>query len=566
MKASVLGLGFLMTLPVAGQTGSLSVVSAASLTPGGAVAPDSIASVFGQRLAGATAAAASLPLPLELAGTTASLTDARGIQHRARLFFVSAGQLNVLIPAEAAPGSATFTVRAADGNLSTGTVEIRPVAPGVFAANGTGRGVAAALALRVAANGARTTSLTARFDANQRVFVPDPIDVGAAGDQVYLSLFGTGLRKFTSAVAVTAGGVALPLLGAVPQPETPGLDQVNVGPLPRELAGRGEVEIVVTGDGIRANGVTASFAASVPDPPAGQWGTRAPLIEPNSEMAVAELNGKIYVIGGYPANRVSVATVQVYDVATDRWSLTTPLPAPINHTMAASANGRLYVIGGQSTANGGFVDTLLEYDPAAATWTRRAPMPTARSAGAAAVINGKIYVAGGRPPRGADFAVYDPAQDRWQTLPDLPTQRNHLVAVAAAGRLYVIGGRFEGGFNSPQSDAVEIFNPETGGWTTGAPMPKPRGGINGVVALGCVHVFGGEGSSTDPAGVYPDHDLYNPVANTWSRIGRMPIPVHGVTGAVFLDGLIYLPGGGTAEGGSSGSLHHQVYRPNVTCR
>src|SRR5262245_40620149 len=50
-----------------------------------------------------------------------------------------------------------------------------------------------------------------------------------------------------------------------------------------------------------------------------RWSTRAQLIDANSEMAVAELDGKIYVLGGYPASRVTVRTVQVYDTATDRW-------------------------------------------------------------------------------------------------------------------------------------------------------------------------------------------------------------------------------------------------------
>ncbi len=40
-----------------------------------------------------------------------------------------------------------------------------------------------------------------------------------------------------------------------------------------------------------------------------EWGKRAALIEPNSEMAVAYLDGKIYVVGGYPSTRVSVDTV-----------------------------------------------------------------------------------------------------------------------------------------------------------------------------------------------------------------------------------------------------------------
>jgi hypothetical protein len=76
-----------------------------------------------------------------------------------------------------------------------------------------------------------------------------------------------------------------------------------------------------------------------------------------------------------------------------------------------------------------------------------------------------------------------------------------------------------------------------------------------------VHVFGGEFAT----GVHPDHDVYNPAANRWTSLANMPVPVHGVTGLHFQDGLIYLPGGGTQQGGSSGSRLHQVYRPNMVC-
>jgi hypothetical protein len=40
---------------------------------------------------------------------------------------------------------------------------------------------------------------------------------------------------------------------------------------------------------------------------------KAPLPRTNSEFGVAELDGKIYVMGGYPADRKTVAEVQVYD-------------------------------------------------------------------------------------------------------------------------------------------------------------------------------------------------------------------------------------------------------------
>ncbi|HEX6439543.1 MAG TPA: hypothetical protein VF182_20675, partial [Candidatus Binatia bacterium] len=42
------------------------------------------------------------------------------------------------------------------------------------------------------------------------------------------------------------------------------------------------------------------------------WSVKAPLPRTNSEFGVAELDGKIYVMGGYPADRKTVAEVQVY--------------------------------------------------------------------------------------------------------------------------------------------------------------------------------------------------------------------------------------------------------------
>jgi N-acetylneuraminic acid mutarotase len=296
--------------------------------------------------------------------------------------------------------------------------------------------------------------------------------------------------------------------------------------------------------------------------PAGEWGLRASLIEPNSELALAELNGKLYLLGGYPATRQTARTVQVYDIASDAWELGPQLPLPNNHGMAASVNGKIYLIGGQTTADDpSYVDTVYELDPTAGEWVAKAPMPTARSAGVAVVHDGKIYVAGGRPPRGNDFAVYDPATDNWEVLPNLPTQRNHITGAAINGRIHVVGGRQGSGLSPIMTTAHEVFDPQTGTWTTAAPMLRTRSGMNGVMAQGCFHVWGGEG----PAGMFPDHDYYDPRTDQWSRLGDMPIAVHGVYGSAFVDGLIWVAGGGTDIGGNHGSLHNQVYQPAVSC-
>jgi hypothetical protein len=298
-------------------------------------------------------------------------------------------------------------------------------------------------------------------------------------------------------------------------------------------------------------------------PPAGQWGTRAALIEANSELALAEANGKLYLLGGYPESRVTARTVQVYDIASNSWSLGPQLPQPNNHGMAASVNGKIYLIGGQTSdmSDQGYQNTVYELDPAVGQWVTKAPMPTARGAGVAVVLDGKIYVAGGRPPHGNDFAVYDPATNTWETLPNMPSQRNHFTGVAIDGRVHFVGGRLGHGLFPVMTTVHEVFDPETGTWSTAAPMLEARSGMNGVMARGCFHIWGGEG----PAGMFSDHDYYDPRTDEWKQLIAMPTAVHGVYGSAFVGGFIWIPGGGTGIGGNAGSTIHQVYQPAVSC-
>jgi N-acetylneuraminic acid mutarotase len=310
----------------------------------------------------------------------------------------------------------------------------------------------------------------------------------------------------------------------------------------------------------------------IPPPPGpgpldgGEWSTRATLLVALSEMPLAETNGKIYLLGGYPFNRVTQRTVQVYDIAQNSWALGPQLPLPNNHGMAASVNGKIYLIGGQTLADdppgtNSYVNTVYELDPAVGTWVTKAPMPTARSSGVAVVHDGKVYVAGGRPERGSDFAVYDPAANSWQVLPNLPTQRNHFTGASINGKVHFVGGRLGLGLSPQVTPVHEVFDPQTQTWSTAASMLRSRSGMNGVMAKGCFHVWGGE----EQAGMFADHDIYDPRTNEWKRLRDMSIPVHGVYGSAYVNGLIWASGGGTSIGGSSGSLHNQVFSPTLSC-
>ncbi|MCP5113650.1 MAG: hypothetical protein GY953_22685, partial [bacterium] len=238
-------------------------VSSASFAPGDPVAPDSIVSGFGSGLATGTFSATTLPLPTELGGTSVEVTDSEGTTRLAPLFFVSAVQINYLIPPETAPGLARITVRTPTGGAVSGLVEIVRVAPGLYTADSTGAGVAAAFFLHVAADGTRTQELV----YNPVDLSPVPIDLGEAGDQVFLILFGTGFRAGADGqLRARVGGVPVPVLGVAAQVEFEGLDQAAVGPLPMDLDGSGPVTVELEVGGEKANPVgvvigSASVAA-----------------------------------------------------------------------------------------------------------------------------------------------------------------------------------------------------------------------------------------------------------------------------------------------------------------
>jgi uncharacterized protein (TIGR03437 family) len=221
------------------------------------LAPDSIAALFGAAMATTTQTAASLPLPAVLSGSQALVRDASGVERAAPLFFVSPGQINFLVPAATATGLATVRVMLNDGFVSCGSFLVTNVAPGLFAANANGQGVAAAVALRIKPDGTFTYEALARFDAARTQFVAAPLDLGATNETVFLVLFGTGFRRHSALTAVTCsvGGVSVPVTYAGSLDGSSGLDQINAGPLPRSLAGRGELDVGGSADGKTTNTV-----------------------------------------------------------------------------------------------------------------------------------------------------------------------------------------------------------------------------------------------------------------------------------------------------------------------
>jgi uncharacterized protein (TIGR03437 family) len=235
------------------------VVSAAN--PGAGVTPNSLATLYGDKLATVTQSAGALPWPTALGDMPfVRITDSAQHDALAPLLYVSPSQINLWIPAGLATGPATLTFPVTGLPPGTGAAALRnvgftlaPSAPALFALDAGD--VAAATAIRV--------TIPINIQSPVPVFecskgsncTAVPIDVGVDAP-VYLSLYGTGIP--TAGVTVTIAGLAITPTYAGPQGDIPGLAQINV-PIPLTLRGKGLVDVSVTAGAITSPPVKLAF-------------------------------------------------------------------------------------------------------------------------------------------------------------------------------------------------------------------------------------------------------------------------------------------------------------------
>lgn len=241
-------------LRAAGRSRHVEAVSAASYT-GGTRARGEIATVFAPGMSDRLLVAQAGP-DAGLGNTLIMLRDETGTERLCAWFFQSAGQGSFLIPDSAGLGAGVMKLEAGARRWAF-PVTVARASPGIFAANGDGRGAPAATMLRVGPGGERSNEFPIRYDSATGRFSARPVRFGS--DRLFLDFYGTGLRyALAENVRVEVDGEMVTPTYAGAQPEFAGLDQVTIE-LPRRLAGRGRVEATVIADGVRANTVELLF-------------------------------------------------------------------------------------------------------------------------------------------------------------------------------------------------------------------------------------------------------------------------------------------------------------------
>jgi uncharacterized protein (TIGR03437 family) len=197
------------------------VVNSASFAAG--LAPGAFSTVFGARLSGGAVAAASMPYPDTLSGVEVRINGSP-----AQLVYVSERQINFLVPASLAPGSAEIVVSNSLGTSRPVTVEVHPALPGIFYDVVSGYGA-------ILISGTAETTLTRP---------------AAPGE--FLEIYCTGLggvdedNRTALPVTVVIGSLRLTPAYAGLNPVFPGLYQVNVE-VPPGLAGEQTLTLEIDG-------------------------------------------------------------------------------------------------------------------------------------------------------------------------------------------------------------------------------------------------------------------------------------------------------------------------------
>jgi len=278
----------------------------------------------------------------------------------------------------------------------------------------------------------------------------------------------------------------------------------------------------------------------------GRWGHSATLLE----------DGRVLVVGGDIKFRTSTATAEIYDL-TGVWSSAGSLAQKRGggHTSTLLADGRVLVVGGGNETE--------VYDPSAGTWSSAVNMERSRLWHSATLLeDGRVLISGGEDAGSRkallSAEMYDPSTGEWSAAGVLASEHSRDKAILLDDGTVLLMGKLE----------AEIFDPATGTWSSVGKLIKQRDGGYAATKLadGRVLVTGGEtlrGRSSEaiPGGSFggimashdaflvatPKVDIYDPVTRVWSAAANLLTPLKLHPAVLLPDGRVLAIGAEMAQ-------------------
>jgi N-acetylneuraminic acid mutarotase len=287
--------------------------------------------------------------------------------------------------------------------------------------------------------------------------------------------------------------------------------------------------------------------------PSGTWSPAGSLITARARHeSTLLLDGRVLVTGGLTTGAVTIASAELYSPITGVWSSAGSMSTRRSrHTATLLADGRVLVVGGRSNNGGPSLASAELYNPFTNTWSPTGSMSTSRDNHRAIRLNdGRVLVVGGVSGDGGvaiekSAEIYNPQTGTWTSISPMAEHRYlPTVTLLVDGRVLVAGGYGPNPSHVPLK-TTEIYDPQTDQWTNVDPMFDQRA-THSVVPLPDGRVLAA-GGWTLPANVFtPDgtSEIFNPVTGRWSRASNMVIPRGALGNALTLrDGRVFVAGG-----------------------
>lgn len=228
------------------------------------------------------------------------------------------------------------------------------------------------------------------------------------------------------------------------------------------------------------------------------------------------------------------------------WESGPDVPMTVGDVAAGVVGDQLYLVGD-------FDARTAIYDLSAETWSldgTARPFP-GRDHGAE-VIDGKLYLIGGLGSGSeGQVQIYDPATGQWSQGAPMPWAGGSVSTCVIDGRIYAAGGIVAG----VTVDNFARYDPSFDLWVTLAPLPAGWGRNNAAAGTDGerLFIFGGRSGGDVVDAGHDDVFIYDSNTSQWSSslepgssIPALPEPRGGMGRAVYRGGKFFVMGGGTS--------------------
>ena len=280
------------------------------------------------------------------------------------------------------------------------------------------------------------------------------------------------------------------------------------------------------------------------------WKKAAPSPFARVESPAAVVGGKLYLFGGFTSDLDASNRVDVYDPAKDVWTRKQDMPTRLTHLNAVVDGGTVWLAGGFKGKHPGPVtNEVWKYDADSDKWAEGPPLPERRAGGGLAVVGRRLHYFGGyqadRDTNSGDhWSLALDGGKEWRREAAMPDPRGHVAATVLGGKLYALGG--DHGHDKTQIDvsSCHCYDSKAKAWAKVASLPEGRSHFESstIVHRGKILVVGGR-CNTSKRGVVDDILEYDPDADAWKAVGRMPEKLLAPAAAI-ISGRLVVTGGG----------------------